>query len=57
MNTTYEVKLSDGTVGTVCDSTLEGQHPSAFIGEELQIKTYDENGELVEVRGVLIEVL
>lgn len=57
MNTTYKVKLSSGFIGTVSDDTLDGQHPSAFIGEELNVKGYDENGELVEECGILVEVL
>jgi hypothetical protein len=55
--TIYTVLLTDGTVGQIDDATLDGQHPSAFIGEEVLVKLNDENGNPIEVRGVLAEVL
>lgn len=51
------VLLKDGTVGTVCDDTLDGQHPDAFVGEELNVHLHDEDGNPIEVRGILVEVL
>lgn len=55
--TTYTVLLKDGTVGEVCDSTLDGQHPSAFMGEQINVHLHDENGNPIEVTGELVEVL
>lgn len=55
--TIYTVLLKDGTVGKIDDSTLDGQHPDAFIGEIVLVKLQDENGNPIEVRGELVEVL
>lgn len=55
--TTYTVLLADGTVGTVDDNTLDGQHPDAFMGEVINVHLHDENGNPIEVQGKLIEVL
>lgn len=55
--TTYTVLLEDGTIGTVSDDTLDGQHPDAFQGEVLNVHLHDENGNPIEARGVLTEVL
>lgn len=57
MITTYTVLLADGTKGTVSDDTLDGQHPSAFIGEEFSVLSHYENGMPIEVSGKLVEVL
>lgn len=55
--TTYTVLLEDGTIGTVSDDTLDGQHPDAFIGEVLNVHLHDEDGNPIEACGVLTEVL
>ena len=57
MNTTYTVLLNDGTVGTICSSTLDGQSAVDFIGEVVNVHHYDENGNSIESQGVLVEVL
>lgn len=56
-NTTYTVLLEDGTVGTVSSDTLGGQPAADFIGEEINVHLRDENGDQIEVRGKLVEVL
>ena len=56
-NTTYTVLIKGGTVGTVCDDTLDGQHPDAFIGEIINVHLHDENGNSIERSGILVEVL
>jgi len=53
----YTVLLDDGTVGTVKDDTLDGQHPSAFMGETINVHLYDENGNPIEASGKLVDVL
>lgn len=55
--TTYTVRLADDTVGTICDSTLDGQSIEAFIGEVVNVHLSDENGNPIQVRGELVEVL
>jgi hypothetical protein len=54
---TYDVLLKDGTVGQINDETLEGQSPESFIGEVVNVHLHDENGNSIEVEGVLVEVL
>ena len=53
----YSVLLKDGTIGTIDDDTLDGQHPSAFLGERVNVHLHDENGFPTEIIGVLEEVL
>lgn len=53
----YKILLEDGTVGTVNDDTLDGQHPDAFTGEVINVHLHDENGNPIEKSGRLVEVL
>ena len=53
----YRVRLENDTVGTVDDDTLDGQHPDSFIGEELNVHLYDENGNPIEESGIMAETL
>lgn len=55
--TTYTVLLSNGTVGSINDETLNGQSAEDFIGEVVRVKLHDENGNPIEDEGELIEVL
>ena len=55
--TYYVVLLDNGTVGTIDTDTLQGQHPEAFMDEEVKVHLYDENGFPMEAEGRLIEVL
>jgi hypothetical protein len=57
MTNEFTVVLKNGTVGTISDSTLDGQHPSVFIGEVVNVHLHDENGNPIEAQGVLAEVL
>ncbi len=54
---TYDVLLDCGTVGTINSDTLGGQAASDFIGEVVNVHLHDENGNEIEVEGVLVEVL
>ena len=53
----YLVALEDGTTGLVNSDTLDGQSADAFIGETINVHLHDENGNPIEVAGVLAEVL
>jgi len=53
----YTVVLTDGSTGKVDDDTLNGQHPDLWIGEEINIHTYDENGNKIEILGIMAETL
>ncbi len=53
----YKVLLECDTVGTIDCDTLQGQHPSAFIGEIVNVHLFDENGNPIEVQGKLVDVL
>ena len=53
----YTVRLDDGTVGTIDSDTLDGQSARDFIGERMTVRLYDENGNLIERDGLLVEVL
>ena len=55
--TTYTVLLSNSTVGSINDETLNGQSTEDFIGEMVRVKLHDENGNPIEYEGELIEVL
>jgi len=57
MEKTYTVRLEDGTIGTISDGTLDGQSAEVFVGEEITVHLFDENGNAIEQRGVLSEVL
>ena len=49
--------LADGTVGTITDDTIDGQHADAFMGENVTVHMHDENGNRIEIYGELAEVL
>ena len=53
----YTVRLENGTIGTISDNTLDGQHASAFMGEIVNVHLHDENGNEIEAEGRLVEVL
>ena len=55
--TIYKVILNDDTTGTIDSDTLEGQSAELFIGEVMRAKSQDENGNFIEVEGVLTDVL
>ena len=55
MNVIYTVLLDDGTIGTVDDSTTDGQSPLYF--DELSIHLHDENGFPIEVSGKPVNIL
>ena len=57
MTHTYTVLLENGTTGTVSTDTLNGQHPETYMGEIINVHSYDENGQAIEQQGKLIEVL
>jgi hypothetical protein len=54
---TFTCLLADGTVGTITDDVIDGQHADAFIGERMNVHLHDENGFPIEKEGVLVEVL
>lgn len=54
---TYTVLLANGAIGTISDDTLDGQSAEDFIGETVNVHLHDENGNPVEVRGILSEVV
>ena len=53
----YTVMLEDGTVGDINSNTLGGQSAADFIGEYVNVHLQDENGNPIEVQGVMSEVL
>ena len=58
----YEVAIIDQingeiTTGTIYGDALDGQHPELFIGEIVTVQTHDENGNVLQARGELSEVL
>jgi len=55
--TIYTVVLADGTVGTIDSDTINGQHADDFIGDIVTVHLYDENGNTMERRGLLEEVI
>jgi hypothetical protein len=55
--TIYTVVLADGTVGTIDSDTINGQHADDFIGDIVAVHLADENGNPMERRGLLEEVI
>jgi hypothetical protein len=55
--TLYTVRLNDDTVGSINSDTLDGQSAYDFIGDTVRVKLHDENGNLLEIDGILIEIL
>jgi hypothetical protein len=53
----YTVRLKNDIVGTIDSDTLGGQSANDFIGEVVMVKLYDENGNIIEVDGELVEIL
>jgi len=53
----YTVLLDGETTGTIDDDTLDGQRAHAFLGEQMRAKSVDENGNPIEVEGILTDVL
>ena len=53
----YTVKLQDGTVGTVDSSCLGCSIADDFIGDWITVKLHDENGEQLEITGILESIL
>ena len=53
----YAVRLADDTIGIINDDTLDGQDARAFVGEIVNVHTWDEVGNHVERSGRLVKVL
>lgn len=53
----YTVLLHGGTTGTIDSDTISGQSAEAFMGEWVIVKTHDENGNTIEVTGILESIL
>lgn len=53
----YTVLLEDGTVGTIDSKTIYGQSAVAFMGEAVTVYLHDENGNPIERRGKMVDVL
>ena len=53
----YTVLLDDDTVGTLDSGKLNGQSAEALIGDLVEVRLHDENGNPVSVQGVLKEIL
>ena len=53
----YTVKLMDGTVGTIDSSCLGCSIAEDFIGDWMTVQLHNENGEQIEVTGILESVL
>lgn len=53
----YTVLLVDGTVGTISEDRIDYYDIEYFIDEEVTIHLHDENGNEIEKRGQLVEVL
>ena len=52
----YIVQLTDGTIGTIDSSCLGNFTAGDFIGDCMTIKTHDENGNPIEITGILESV-
>ena len=55
--TKYTVVINNDTTGTIDDDTLDGKNPENFIGEMVTINSHDENGNPIEHKGRLTEIL
>jgi len=52
-----KVRLNDDTVGTIDSDALNGQSVEDFVGKTVSVRLHDENGNLIEICGILDEVL
>jgi len=57
MEKIYTVRLEDDTVGTISDYTIDGQDPDSLVGQRITVSLQDENGNPIEVEGILAEIL
>jgi hypothetical protein len=53
----FTVRLEDDAVGKIGDDTLKGQHAENFIGKKITVSLWDENGNILEKKGRLVEIL
>jgi len=54
---TWTVLLDNETTGTISQDTINGKEITDFIGERMRAQSHDENGNAIEVEGILTEVL
>jgi len=57
MNRVFTVRLTCGTIGTINEDTIDGQHADDFIGETVNVHLRDENGNPIEVEGAMAETI
>ena len=56
--TMYTALLIDGTICAIDDKILGGIDPLCFLGEEIPVLLYDEDGlPTIKARGILAEIL
>lgn len=53
----HTVQLEDGTVGTVSRDTIDHQPIYDLIGEVVNVRLHDEQGNPVEKQGVMTSVI
>ena len=53
----HSVLIAGGTTGTIDSDTINGQDIERFLGEVVNVHSHDENGNPVEMSGVLEEIL
>lgn len=52
-----KVLLSCGTVGTVFVADIEGMDHEELVGDTVSVYLHDENGNPINVRGIIVEIL
>jgi hypothetical protein len=53
----FTVRIENNTIGTIYSGDIDGRHAESLIGKNIVIHLIDENGNPIERRGNLVEVL
>ena len=56
MEKIYLVQLRDGSTGTISSESINGLDLKDFIGETVRIQSTDENGNFIEIDGILEDI-
>ena len=57
LGTKHTVRLQDNTIGKIDADSIDYLNPECFLGEMVNVHLNDENGNPLEVEGILAEVL
>jgi hypothetical protein len=53
----FTVRLENETIGTIYSKDIDDRNPESLIGKKVVVHLIDENGNPIERRGKLVEIL